>query len=321
MRYLVGYTADARGAEAIALAAALGGPTAHLDLAIVLPEATPFSAVYPGGDHGYCSILADNVDAWAKDALALVPEGVGARVIARAVSSPARGLMALASETGARAIVLGGRKRHVAGFFAPGSVASALLHASPIPVAMGSPEAVASMERANGKLGRVTALVGARPGAKAVVQAAAAAAHHQGLPLRVVSLVAQDDLDAAPADLEASIARIQARIGEVVGELGVTAEVSIASGTDIDDAIAELDWEDGEIAVVGSSRLARKRRIFLGSTAQRMLRTLPVPLVVVPKNYKSGQALSGPHSPNDGAALPLYFKEQAPRRLAEGNES
>lgn len=290
MRYLVGYTADARGAEAIALAAALGGPTAHLDLAIVLPEATPFSAVYPGGDHGYCSILADNVDAWAKEALALVPGGISARVIARAVSSPARGLMSLAAETGARAIVLGGRKRHVAGFFAPGSVASALLHASPMPVAMGSPEAVASLEKAKGRLGRVTALVGTRSGAKAVVQAAAAAAQHQNLPLRVVSLVAQDNVVAA--DLKASIARAQAEVADVVAELGVTAEVSIASGTDIDDAIAELGWEDGEIAVVGSSRLARKRRIFLGSTAQRMLRTLPVPLVVVPKNHQPGPALS-----------------------------
>lgn len=288
MRYLVGYTADARGAEAIALAAALGGPAAHLDLAIVLPESTPFSAVYPGGDHGYCSILADNVDAWAKEALALVPDGISARVIARAVSSPARGLMSLATETGARAIVLGGRKRHVAGFFAPGSVASALLHTSPVPVAMGSPEAVASLEKANGKLGRVTALVGTRPGARGVVQAAAAAAHHQRLPLRVVSLVAQDDI--AVADLDQAIARARASVAEIVGELGVTAEISIASGTDIDDAIAESGWEDGEIAVVGSSRLARKRRLFLGSTAQRMLRTLPVPLVVVPKNFRTGPA-------------------------------
>ncbi|MFL4479476.1 universal stress protein [Paeniglutamicibacter sp. ORCA_105] len=292
MRYLVGYTADARGAEAIALAAALGGPTAHLDLAIVLPEATPFSAVYPGGDHGYCSILADKVDLWAKEALALVPEGISARVIARAVPSPAQGLMTVATETGARAIVLGGRKRHIAGFFAPGSVASALLHASSIPVAMGSPEAVASLEKANGQLGRITAFVGTRPGAKGVVQAAAAAAHHQGLPLRVVSLVAQDDVEAGAADLDSSIARARASVAEVVAELGVEAEISIASGTGIDDAIAELGWQDGEIAVVGSSRLARKRRLFLGSTAQRMLRTLPVPLVVVPKNFKTGPASS-----------------------------
>ncbi len=286
MRLLVGYTADGRGAEAVALASALGGPDAHLDLAIVLPEHTPFSAVYPGSDHGYSSLLAAKVDAWADEALALVPEGVSARVLARAVSSPAEGLIAMAAETGADAIVLGGRKRHVAGFFAPGAVASALLHSSPVPVAMGSPEAVASLEQAHGRLARVTALVGERPGHKAVVRSAAEVASVQGLPLRVVSLLAHDELagDAASAPGRAEAER--ARVAELVAALGIEAEVTVASGDSIDDAIAGLDWQPGELAVVGSSRLARKRRLFLGPTAQRVLRTLPVPFMVVPKSAK-----------------------------------
>ncbi|TCJ00037.1 universal stress protein [Aeromicrobium sp. IC_218] len=286
MRWLVGYTADDRGAEAVALACALGGPGAHLDLAIVLPEHTPFSAVYPGTDHGYSSVLADQVDAWAEEALALVPEGVTARVMARAVSSPAEGLIAMAEETGAQAIVLGGRKRHVAGFFAPGAVASALLHSSPIPVAMGSPEAVASLEQAQGRLERYTVLVGNRPGHKSVVRFAAESAAAQGLPLRVVSLLAQDELPTGSASVPELVAAERARVAELVSVLGIEAEVTVASGDSIDDAVAELTWKPGEVAVVGSSRLARKRRLFLGATAQRVLRTLPVPLMVVPKSYK-----------------------------------
>ena len=292
MRYLVGYTADARGAEAIALASALGGAKAHLDIVIVLPENTPFSAVYPGSDHGYSSIMADKIDEWAKQALALVPQCVSARVIARSVPSPAEGLIAVAKETGAQIIVLGGRRRHVAGFFAPGSVASALLHSSPFPVAMGSPEAVASLEKANGKLSRVTAFVGTRPGLKGVVQAAAAAATAQGLPLRIVSLVEQEKMNADAMSLDAWVSFTREKVGEVVAALDLDAEVVVASRPNIDDAIAELSWEDGEIAVVGSSRLARKRRLFMGPTAQRMLRTLPVPLVVVPKNHKPRSAQS-----------------------------
>ncbi|GAA3531707.1 universal stress protein UspA [Aeromicrobium flavum] len=289
MRCLVGYTADGRGAEAIALAAALGGPGAHLDLAIVLPEHTPFSAVYPGGDHGYSSILAETVAAWADEALALVPDGLTARVLARAVSSPAEGLIALAQETGAQVIVLGGRKRHVAGFFAPGSVASALLHSSPVPVAMGSPEAVASLEAAAGRLSRVTVLVGNRAGHKAVVRAGAEAAAAQDLPLRVVSLLAQDDLPSGWA-LHQAVESTQAAVAGLVTELGIDADVTVASGGSLDEAISDLAWLPGEVAVVGSSRLARKRRLFLGPTAQRMLRTLPVPLVVVPKSYKPASA-------------------------------
>lgn len=286
MRYLVGYTADARGAEAIALASALGGATAHLDIAIVLPEETPFSAVYPGSDHGYSSILADKIDDWATSALALVPAGVSARVIARAVASPAAGLIDLAKETGAHVIVLGGRKRHMAGIFAPGSVASALLHSSPLPVALGTPGSVVSLQKCDGKISRVTAFVGTGAGLKSVVQAAAASALTQGLPLRVVSLVALEQNADDPETLESWIDFTRTRVSEAVAELEVDAEVLVASGSNIDAAIAELSWKDGEVAVVGSSRLARKKRLFMGSTAQRMLRTLPVPLIVVPRNYK-----------------------------------
>ncbi len=47
-----------------------------------------------------------------------------------------------------------------------------------------------------------------------------------------------------------------------------------------------LDWEDGEVLVIGSSRLAQGRSIFLGSTANRILRALPVPMLVVPSGYE-----------------------------------
>ncbi len=69
MRSIVGYTSDAREAEAIRLALAFvdrrskSGRKAHLDIATTLPEHTQFTATYPGGDHGYRSIIAGHVDA------------------------------------------------------------------------------------------------------------------------------------------------------------------------------------------------------------------------------------------------------------------
>jgi len=59
--------------------------------------------------------------------------------------------------------------------------------------------------------------------------------------------------------------------------------VVVARGDSIEDAVAQLSWEPGELAVVGSSRLAQPRRLFLGSTAAKMLHELPVPMVVVPR--------------------------------------
>ena len=103
----------------------------------------------------------------------------------------------------------------------------------------------------------------------------------------MVSLVIQELAEVGKTRMRESVSRSQEAADAVVADLGVSAEVRVVTGASIDEAIASIDWEDGEVAVVGSSSLARKRRLFLGSTAQRILRTLPVPLLVVPKNYKS----------------------------------
>ena len=63
-------------------------------------------------------------------------------------------------------------------------------------------------------------------------------------------------------------------------------QVVSAKGDSIEDAVSHLGWEPGELAVVGSSRLAQPRRLFLGSTAAKMLHELPVPMIVVPRTRK-----------------------------------
>jgi nucleotide-binding universal stress UspA family protein len=66
-------------------------------------------------------------------------------------------------------------------------------------------------------------------------------------------------------------------------------EVAVAHGRSIEEAVDRLDWEDGEVLLIGSSRLAKGRSIFLGSTASRILRALPVPMIVVPSDYEIKQ--------------------------------
>ena len=67
---------------------------------------------------------------------------------------------------------------------------------------------------------------------------------------------------------------------------GHEASVAVAHGRTIEEAIDGLEWDDGEIMIVGSSRLAERNRMFLGSTANKVLRALPVPMVVVPRDYE-----------------------------------
>ena len=66
---------------------------------------------------------------------------------------------------------------------------------------------------------------------------------------------------------------------------------TVVDGRTVEDAVSKLDWRDGDLIMVGSSRLSAPKRLFLGSTAAKMLRVLDVPMVVVPRDQIDGDAL------------------------------
>ena len=45
----------------------------------------------------------------------------------------------------------------------------------------------------------------------------------------------------------------------------------------------DIEWQDGEVLVVGSSSVGPRARVFLGSRASKIARQSPVPVVVVPR--------------------------------------
>jgi len=114
-----------------------------------------------------------------------------------------------------------------------------------------------------------------------------------GAELRLVSLVAVD-LPAGIAGNESAAMHADEVFVHARAELpdDVEAEAVVGLGDSIEQAVSHLSWEPGEIAVVGSSRLARPRRLFLGSTAAKMLHELPVPMIVVPRTRKKKGARS-----------------------------
>jgi len=112
-----------------------------------------------------------------------------------------------------------------------------------------------------------------------------------GTPLRLVSLVALDppfgnlrgNVDAI---LDHARAHARAVLEEAKAELpqGFPVSATVVDGPTVEEAVAKLDWRDGDLIMVGSSRLGAPRRLFLGSTAAKMLRVLKVPMVVVPRD-------------------------------------
>ena len=61
-------------------------------------------------------------------------------------------------------------------------------------------------------------------------------------------------------------------------------ESLVADGMTLESALKKLKWDDGDLLVVGSSRFAAPRRVFLGSTAARILAGTDVPVIVMPRD-------------------------------------
>lgn len=285
MRYVVGYSANARGHDAVNLAVALArGRGASLDLVLVVPEVQQFGAAH-APKAGYENLLHEQARQWLDDALALVPADVPAQAHIRSGDSDARALIEAAEELGADVLVIGASSTGLFKRFTIGSVASALLHSSTVPVAL-APHGYERQEA----LTRISCGLGKRPGAGKLLDFAIGMAANRSLPLRVVSLLALDRGDSAAAEAALEYAEKTVAAAAPLSPSGVQlaaiTDVVVAQGRNIEEAVDGLDWEDGEILVIGSSRLAQGGTIFLGSTANRILRALPVPMLVVPSGYE-----------------------------------
>lgn len=284
MKYVVGCTEDKRGREAISLALALAKSLAEpmhaeIELVHIIRGAAPENAA-SNAERIYQDFQLQAANRWMDRALALVPSSLTARVNIRFADSMAEGLLEAVAEFKADLVIVGAASTGPFRRFTVGSVANALLHSSPMPVALAPSGYLPPRE-----ITRITCAVGARTGAESVLEVALDSAAIRHVPLRLISLVALDR-DPHHGD-DANRARDHAQktldraVAGVANRTIVTADV--AQGRTIEAAIEALEWDESEIVMIGSSRLAAKSRIFLGTTANKMLRALPVPMVVVPR--------------------------------------
>ncbi|MFI8568408.1 universal stress protein [Rhodococcus sp. NPDC078407] len=279
MRLIVGYQATPSGADGIALGATLARSVqASLDICLVLPQERPIPSKAPV-EAGYDDILIDQATEWLAEALTLVPEDVEARTHLLFDESFAQGLLDAVLEFDAYMIVVGAAGDGLLGRHSIGTVTSDLLHVAHVPLALAPRGYRHSPPK---RIREITCAIGNRPGAAELVEAAANLSATAELPLRLLSLVSADKQSAqGPAGL----AKAQDLLRAVQAELPAGSEVqlTVAEGSGIEKAASSLDWHDGDVLMVGSSRLAQPHRLFLGSVAAKMLRVVPVPMIVVPR--------------------------------------
>ncbi|MDQ0849146.1 nucleotide-binding universal stress UspA family protein [Arthrobacter sp. B3I9] len=282
MRYVVGYTPSERGADAVALASALArAQGAHLDLVYVVNRRAAGTGANAAGNRG--SSAGKDVLTAEPEGLELVPAGLEAKFHMRQAESDAAGLIDAAVEYQAGLVVVGAANNGLFKRYSVGSVANALLHASPVPVAL-APRGY----RRTDPITRLTLAVGQRTGAEAAIDVAIDSAARRGVPLRLVSLVELDAGGDSGENINAAHIHANTVLTEASRRLqaGHNVSVEVAHGRTIEEAIDDLEWDDGEVLIMGSSRLGEKNKLFIGSTANKVLRALPVPMVVVPRDYE-----------------------------------
>jgi nucleotide-binding universal stress UspA family protein len=279
--YVVAYEATSQGRDALELGIAMARATAaELRICVVLQRVTTAPAKIHAAGADFEAILADQAKEWLTAAIGWVPDDVTATTHLLWAESTSEGLIQAADDLDSDRLVVGAARGGILNRFTIGSVANALLHASPVPVAL-APHGY----RAPARLSRITCAIGTRPGWEALLDSMVAFTDDLAVDLRFVTLVEVDATAERQAPAAAgSTDHLDAVLDyyERHSQSHGTITTEVGEGKNVEEAVEALDWRPDELAFVGSSRLAAPHTIFLGITAHRMLHALPVPLVVVP---------------------------------------
>ncbi len=293
MKAVVAYRGGDDSPEALVLAATLRRTTgAELVVVAVLPPVSD----HPGiarVDLEYRDWL-DTVAAEARGRAGSVlsPHNPAATAFRRVESgSVAAGLVSAADDAAADVLVLGSARAATDGSWLMGSVAERLLHSSPTPLLL-APQGYAGGPDAC--FDRLTCAFAGTDRSREALAAAAALAERFGLDLRVATFVPRaetmyppevgfDAEDLVAAQMAEQAAGLHDEAMSIAKEAGVgNVDTVVARGKGWDGALRGLPWTPGDVLVFGSSRLGPLARVFLGSTASKILRHTPVPALVIP---------------------------------------
>ncbi|HEY5843731.1 MAG TPA: universal stress protein [Mycobacterium sp.] len=284
MHLTVGYLATPTGDDGVALAGTLARTfDADVDVVVVIRHELPDG--HPGRGQ-YQEILLERGRQWiARAVAALAAGGVTATPTVLLGDSFTESLIHFAEEHDSDLIVVGGARDGYFGGHVIGPVSSALLHSSSIPVAL-APRGFA--EDTPDKVTAVTAAVPTRPGDDNPLPFAITLASAAELAIRMVSLVSAENFAEAEniVDLRAQqIAAAEENMAVAARALpdSPVIESMVAEGMTLESALKKLNWRDSDLLVVGSSRFAAPKRIFLGSTASRILAGTAAPVIVIPR--------------------------------------
>lgn len=258
-------------------------------LPLVLAVVEPRGALAPGA-------AADLEQALAM-AHAALPDGIEPRLEVRRCDDVRDGLLEICREALADRLVLGSSLAAEPGRIELGGVAKSLLHASPVPIMLVPREASPGRREL---VPRITAAYNGSRISGELLMGAAFVAADCGADLRVASFAVKKAAspEAGPGlavermMLREWVADMRQKVEELAEQMPLMPEiVSVVAGS-WDDALSVVGWQSGEVMMVGSSSFGSLAKVSLGSQAARMVRSSPVPVVVVPRHAREAYARS-----------------------------
>ena len=233
MKYVVGYSPDARGRSALQLGVVLARSLgAELDVVYVIKPQSPRLAAPRSNFAGLIIVGGGNTGNWLWHSL--------------------------------------------------GAVGNALLHRSRIPVALAPRKYSASHT-----IKQFDCAVSPDIDSINLVEEAIATQNRTGIPVRLVSLYEEGK------DLDDTTYR--SIIQDLVDQSAVKPinpqqlSIAVGAGTTIVEAVDSVHWNEDSVLMAGSSKLAQRGELFLSSTTAKIMTKLPIPLVVVPRDYHPGR--------------------------------
>lgn len=322
-RYVAAFVPDATGADAVALGRFLcAGTDAKLTVCTVVPHtATGGDAAY--GSLGYGTVVAEKLQPIFDDLKAELAT-LDVTYAVRLAPSVGIGLLEYVSQTEASLLILGSARTGASGRYAVGSVGGLLQHASPVPLAF-APQGFAQVGAESVR--RVVCGYSSSPDSPQALATAVELCRTHGAPLQLVTFVFPDyplirhlpGLGSSGFEAGAESEAARRNLEEVAATVpdDIHVETFARAGGNIAQAVARAEWHDGDLLVLGSAPMGPFARVFLGSTALKLVKCCPVPVIAVPrppkpkksrksaKSSKSANATRNKHSdPTQVASAP-----------------
>jgi nucleotide-binding universal stress UspA family protein len=288
---VVGFGSDTRSTAALDLAGEIAHTTGEeIVLVSVVQDSWDSLRDFAGVDDEW----RRQVRSQAAEALATARGHLGRSDAAARIRTGRSVPQTLLEETralGGRLVVTGSATHGALGRIAFGSTNDRLAHSAETPVAIAPRGYVAHPDG----IERLVVAVDPTASDEALAQSVAELAAWLGVPVEIVtfavrsgsrsamSTFADQGIRRAWAELVRDHqVRLAARIRELAPDTTVST-VQVSSGERWSLALESYRWRGGDLLAVGSSQHGPVARVFVGSTATRIVNNSPVPVVLLPR--------------------------------------